>query len=120
MAADIAVQNRENYGIELKAWMSANMLKLNDDKTEAVLFGSKTQQSKVSVNSTCVGESEISVCSLVRDLCLLMDSNITLHHHVNAAVRTCHSHFRTLGKLRPFLTVSLVLSSTAIAVCGSR
>ena len=91
VATDVAVQNSESCCRKLKAWMSANMLKLNDDRTDAVLCGSKTQQSKVSVN-ICVGESEISLCSIVRDLGLLIDSNITLHHHVHAVVRTCYFH----------------------------
>ena len=37
-AADVAVQNLESCSRELKAWMSADVLKLNDYKTEAILF----------------------------------------------------------------------------------
>ena len=99
--------------------LSANMLKLNDDNTEAVLFGSKTQQSKVSVNSICVGESELSLCSLVIDLGLLIDSNITLHHIVSAVVRTCYFHLRTLGKLQSFLTKKAAVT-VAVALVLSR
>ena len=48
--------------------------------------GSKTRQSKVSVNSVCVGKSEIQQCSLVGGLGLLIDSDI-LHHHVSSVVK---------------------------------
>ena len=65
-AADVAVPKFESCCRNLKALLSANMLKLNDDKTEAILCGSRTQRSKVSVNSICVGESEISLCSVVK------------------------------------------------------
>ena len=109
-AAVVAVQNLESCCRELKAWMAANILwmnpKPNDNKIEAV----ETQQSKVSVNSICVGECEISRCSLIRDPGLLIDSNITLHHIVSAVVRTCYFHLRTLGKLRPFLTKTAFIS----------
>ena len=37
-AADVAVQNLESCSRELKAWMSADVLKLNDYKTETILF----------------------------------------------------------------------------------
>ena len=70
--------------------MSINMLKLKYNKTEAVLCGSKTQRFKVSVNSICVQETEISLCNSVRDLNLLIDSNIMSHHHTSAVVRMCH------------------------------
>ena len=43
VATDVAVQNSESCCGKLKAWMSANMLKLNDHSTDAVLCGSKTQ-----------------------------------------------------------------------------
>ena len=52
--------------------------------------GSKTRQSKVSVNSVCVGKSEIPLCSLVGGLSLLNDSDdsdISLHHHVSSFVK---------------------------------
>ena len=97
------IQNFESCCGELVESMSlslsANMLKLNDGKTEAIPCRSKNQQSIVSVNSICVGESEISLCNVVRDLGLLIDFNITLHHHARAIVRTCHFHLCTLGKL---------------------
>ena len=94
------------------------MLKLNDDKIEAILCGSKTQQSKVSVNSIWVGESELSLCSLVIDLGLLIDSNITLHYYISAVVfvRTCYFELCVQGKLRPFLTANAAISVTVAQV----
>ena len=47
-SADVAVQNMEDCCQEVKKWMSSNKLKLNDEKTEAILCGSKTQRGKVS------------------------------------------------------------------------
>ena len=95
------------------------MLKLNDKKTEAVLCGSKTQQSKVSVNSIYVEESEMSVCNSVRDPSLLPDSNITLHHQVSALVRTRYFHLGTLWKLQPFLTKKAAISvAVALVLSG--
>ena len=89
------------------------MFKLNDGMTEAIPCGAKTLQFKVSVVSICVGESEISLCGLVRDLGLLIDSNITLHHHVSAVVRTCYLY------LPPFLTKKAAIS-VAVALVLAR
>ena len=59
-SADVAVQNMEDCCREIKTWMSSNKLKLNDEKTEAILCGSKAQRVKVSIDAVCVGDSQIS------------------------------------------------------------
>ena len=50
------MQNVEDCCQEVKKWMSSNRLKLNDDKTEAILCGSKTKREKVSVDTVVVGK----------------------------------------------------------------
>lgn len=56
LAATVAVQNLKNCCPEIKDWMSSNKLEPNNGKTEAILSGSKTQQSTVSLQSVCNGE----------------------------------------------------------------
>ena len=70
-------------------------------------------ESQLTSTSIFVGESDVSLCNLVRNLGLLIDSSTTLHHNVSAVVWTCYFHLRTLGKLRPFLTKR---ASTSVAV----
>ena len=45
-SADEAVRNIEDCCQEVKNWMSSNKLKLDDEKTEAILCGSKTLRRK--------------------------------------------------------------------------
>ena len=98
--------------------MAANRLKLNNDKSEVMLCGSKLQAAKVSSESVTVGDSKIKPCDSVRDLGLLLDSRLTLQNHVTSTVWACHFHLRTLRKLRPLLpdqavktlAVNLILS----------
>ena len=47
---------------EIKTWMSSNKLKLNDEKTEAILCVSKTQREKICVDDACVGDSNNLTC----------------------------------------------------------
>ena len=48
--------------------MASNYLKLNDDKTEFIILGSKHNQAKVSTKAVLVGENRIvstnSVCNI--------------------------------------------------------
>ena len=53
-----SVENIEACCRDVKSWMVSNMLKLNDDKTEPILFGPKNNS--VSVSSLCVGDYEVS------------------------------------------------------------
>ncbi len=40
----------EDRLLEVREWMDANFFKLNDEKTEVALFGSRQQQGKVTLN----------------------------------------------------------------------
>ena len=45
---------------EIRRWMRQNILKLNDEKTEFLLFGSRQQLSKVSLPFITIGDSQIA------------------------------------------------------------
>ena len=108
----------ERCCVAVKSWMLANKLKLNDEKTEAMLCGSKSALSKVSLDCVQVGQASIPLSTSVRNLGLHIDNTLTMSDHVSSVVRTCNFHIRTLGQLRPFLNkqmanavaVSLILS----------
>ena len=84
--------------------MSSNKLKVNDEKTEIILCGSKTQREKVSVDAVCVGKSKIPLSSAVRNLGLILDAGVTMQDHMNNTVRGCFYYLRSPGKLRLFLS----------------
>jgi len=44
---------------DIQHWMNTNFLKLNEDKTEVIFFGSSHQLKKVSVGSIPVGDTPI-------------------------------------------------------------
>jgi hypothetical protein len=116
--AQTAVSRVEQCCQDVKKWMSSNMLKLNDDKTEVIVCGSTLQLGKVELQSVQIGSSVVTPTHCVRDLGLFLDKTLSLHDHVSATVRACYFHLRNLSKLRPLLTkqaansiaVSLVLS----------
>ena len=45
---------------EIRSWMRQNFLKLNEEKTEFLLFGSRQQLSKVSLPFITIGDSQIT------------------------------------------------------------
>ena len=63
---------------DIRVWMIKNKLKINDSKTEFIIFRSpllKTDLSGVSIN---VGDSQISSSSKVRDLGVTFDNCLSL------------------------------------------
>ena len=125
VSAANAVQAIEACCVEVKAWMSSNKLKLNDDKTEAILCGSETSLKKVTLESITVGVSEIPLSTTVRDLGLILDRSLSMVPHINKVVKTCFLHLRALGQLRPHLnrktanTVAVSLIQSRLDYCNS-
>ena len=63
---------------DIKAWMCNNQLKLNEDKTEAILFSTPSLSSCHCLPlSTMVRKHEILFSDKVRNLGFILDSNLT-------------------------------------------
>ena len=76
--------------------MSQNKLKLNNDKTEIILFGSKKHLAELNINSL-----SLSVASEpVRNLGAIFDSQLIMAPHVKKS----SFHLRNIGKARRILT----------------
>ena len=58
---------------EIKEWMIVNKLKLNDDKMEFIVFGSRQQLSKRGEVSINIGRVQIQLVDHVRNLGYHMD-----------------------------------------------
>ena len=59
----------------VRAWMVADKLKLNEDRTEFMLIGTRQQLSKVQTDSLLVAETVVSSVSEARNLGVWFDSN---------------------------------------------
>ena len=65
----------EDCVLDVKGWMTANKLKLNDDKTEALLIRKPKEKIDLSVNSMNVGNNNILFSTCVRDLGFMVSSD---------------------------------------------
>ena len=90
---------------DVKAWATANMLKLNDSKTELMLVTSK--RSKYLHNlptSITIGNAQIPFKQSVKNLGFTLDCHLTMYAHVSNIARTCYFELRRLASIRRFLT----------------
>ena len=104
--ANASIARLEKCIQEIRRWTQQNFLKLNDDKTEFLLFGSRQQLTKVSVPYISIGDARIAPSLKARNLGVIFDSSMTLQPHINNIVRLSSYHIRNIGKIRKYLDKS--------------
>ncbi len=97
--------------VEIKHWLSANFLKLNGNKTEALLIGTRSVLSKSNCFSLFIDNMQYLLPHRLKVGCchgwhtILWNSN-------NNITRTAYFHLRNINRLRPFLSTN----NTAVLV----
>ena len=105
--------------------MITNKLKINDSKTEFIVFRSPQLKYDLSGLSVNVGESMITQSSKVRDLGVIFDQFLNFDDHITAICRSTHFHIRNIGKIRNLLsydacsTIIHALISCRLDYCNS-
>jgi len=83
---------------DIKLWMERNFLKLNDSKTEFIIFGTSTDIAKVTEWTLSIGTSEILPSTTIRNIGAVMDTALTMESHINSTIRSCYGQLRNLLK----------------------
>ena len=77
--------------------MASNRLKLNE-KTQIIWLGTCQQLDKVTVQTLKLQNATVPFSSVVNDLGVLLDGQLTMANHVAALSRSCFFHLRRLSK----------------------
>ena len=107
-----AIERMEACIAEVRLWMAKHFLKLNDSKTEFIMFGTDTNVAKITARTVSVGDSEVEPSGAVRDIGVMLDSALTMRPHVNKIVKSCYYQIRSLSKIRKYLTEDSAKSLT--------
>ena len=90
---------------DVKAWETANMLKLNDSKTELMLVTSKRTKHLHSLPTyITIGNAQIPFKKSVKNFGLTLDCHLIMNARVSNIARTCYFELRRLASIRRFLT----------------
>ena len=90
---------------DVKTWATANMLILNDNKTELMLVTSKrTKHLHNLPTSITIGNAIIPFKQSVKNLSLTLDCHLTINTHDCNIARTCYFELRRLASIRRYLT----------------
>jgi len=87
---------------EVEHWCKSRRLQPNDDETEASWFGSRSNLTKLSDvhRSLTFSSTTIQPTSVVRDLGVLLDEELSMKQHVNKVAATCFYQLRRLRQIR--------------------
>ncbi len=78
--------------------MDANFLKLNNEETELVLFGSRQQLGKVTLDGLNVCGVIVRSQDVAKDLGVLWDSQMTMISQIANVCKTSTLHLRNIMK----------------------
>ena len=103
---DLTKQRLESCVDEVRNWMANNMLKLNDNKTEYMIIGSRHALNNINENikTINIGKESIKMSSSARNIGVYMDSTLSMDEHVAHICRACYVGIRDISKIRKFLT----------------
>ena len=111
---------------DIRVWMIKNKLKINDSKTKFILFQSPLLKQNVSDLSISVGDTLVSLSSVVRDLGVdFLYQYLTFHDHINGICKSTRFHLHSIGRIRNFLTFDATaqlihaLITTCLGFCHS-
>ena len=74
-------------------------LKINDSKTELIVFRSPRAKQDLSGLSVSVGDSVIAQSSKVRNLGVIFDQFLNFDYYISGACRSTHFHLRNIGRI---------------------
>ena len=103
---EAALTKLENCLEEVRQWMAANWLQLNDSKTEFIIFGSSQNLCSLTKTSLTIGQCVIDSkdTKSVKSLGAHFDINMNLDTHLSAICKSGWYHLYQISKIRSFLT----------------
>jgi len=93
-------------------------LQLNPTKTEFILFGSRRNLAKL-FDDCCaiiIGSSVIQCTDVVRDLGVLLDSDMSMQRHISKVTSVCFYHLRRLRQIWNYVSQSVMAQLVASLV----
>ena len=97
----VLLHSMQSCMIDVKAWVTANMLELNDNKTELMSATSKrTKHLHRLPTFITIGNAQITFKQSVKKLGLTLDCHLTMNAHVSNIARTCYFLLSRLESIR--------------------
>ena len=101
---EFTISSIQNCVIDIKSWMTTNMLQLNMDKTEVLVLMNKRLRNPVTVDNIKIASVSISPTKNVRNLGAVFDSTLSSEPFVSAICKSAWFNLFNITKVRRSLT----------------
>ena len=105
-----AVSSTQSCLRDVQNWMLMDRLKLNPDKTEFLILGTRQQLEKVITSHLVVGESRISPSTKVKNLGSWFDPNLDMISHINSICSSSFYYLYNIRRIRKYLSHQSAIS----------
>jgi hypothetical protein len=100
----VVMQQLEGCLDDIISWMTKFKLKMNNSKTEIIIYGTRQQLSKLNIASVRVGGCQVKCVDHVRDLGVYMTNTLNFDHHIQKKCQIAHVQLRNLKQIRRHLS----------------
>ena len=94
-----------NILLSVGEWMCRKQLKLNEAKTEYMIIGSKAKIKNLGDFNLVVHDNIVNIAQRVRDLGVLIDSNLSFNDQVKNVVKTTSFSLRNISFIKKYIDV---------------
>ena len=98
------VSDFESCFLSVKAWMLSNKLKLNDEKTKAMLVDSRQAINLTEAESIQIDGKNILLNPHVKNLGVFLDNTLSMEQHISHLCRSARPAMRQIASIRRYLT----------------
>ena len=89
---------------DIRQWILTDRLKLNDDKTEYLLIGTRQQLSANSAGTLAVGDHQISPAQEAKNLGCWFHQQVTMATQINKICNASYFHLHNIRYIRNYLS----------------
>jgi hypothetical protein len=111
--------NITNCAEAVNHWFLKNGLLLNPSKTEATVFGTRSQIAKHQHLQPTFSNTTLNLSSTVKILGVKLDSTLSMNSQIAEILRSTNFHIRALRHIRRFLTKDIA-NTIACGIVNSR
>jgi len=89
---------------EISFWMDNNLLKLNEEKTDYIVFLSRGKRVDTQVLTLNFGQTVLTPSKAVKDLGSWWDSHMLMDKQISVTCKNCYFYIRKISRIRPYIT----------------
>ena len=83
--------------------MTSNMLKLNDSKTEVIVFTPSHRVNDTNIQNIEIADSEVPISKKARNIGVIFDEHLQMHAHITAVAKSCMMHLINISRIRQYI-----------------